>query len=81
MKKMKTLFKIDYSTRPHTITREVTKGSEWVMNGEGVATIKYDGTCCMVNSGNLYRRYTVKRNRRRPEGFIACDHLCCEGCR
>lgn len=51
MKKMRTLF--DFSVEPVKVRDEF----EWVMNGEGVATIKYDGSCCAIINGKLYRRY------------------------
>lgn len=71
MKKMKTVFVMDYSTRPQRITREVQV--QWVLDGEGVATIKVDGTSCMVRDGKLFRRYDVKKGRSIPEGFEPCE--------
>lgn len=41
----------------------------WVHKGEGVATRKYDGTCCLVRDGVLYRRYDAKHGKAPPEGF------------
>lgn len=59
MKKIPSLFKRDYeSTR--LVYNEVVEGSEWVINGEGIPTIKIDGTSCMINDGKLYKRYDVK---------------------
>lgn len=61
MKKIPTLFVRDYSRQPAIVTPEVTPGCEWVINGEGVATYKYDGTCCMVRDGKIFKRYDAKR--------------------
>lgn len=36
----------------------------WVVAGEGVATRKIDGTCCLIEGGNLYRRHEVKTDKR-----------------
>ena len=59
MKKIPSLFKRDYEgTRQ--VYDEVVPGSEWVIAGEGVATVKFDGTSCMVRDGKLYKRYDRK---------------------
>jgi hypothetical protein len=43
----------------------VTPGCEWVIDGEGTATEKVDGTCCMVREGRLYKRHERKPNKRK----------------
>lgn len=59
MKKIISLFKRDYEgTR--LVYNEVTPGAEWVINGEGVATLKIDGTCAMIRDGRLFKRYDRK---------------------
>lgn len=69
MKKIISLFKRDYEgTR--LVYDEVVEGAEWVINGEGYATRKYDGTCCMISNGKLFKRYTLKRGRTQPPEFI-----------
>lgn len=74
MKKMPTLFVRNFLDN-HTIsiTREVTPGCEWVINGEGVATRKFDGTCTMFSDGKLYKRYDAKKGKQIPEGAILCQ--------
>jgi hypothetical protein len=67
VKKIKSLFVRNYDTG--YITDEVTPGAEWVQNGEGVATRKYDGTCCLIRGGKLYKRYKCKKGKNPPEGF------------
>ena len=49
MKKMKTLF------NRHFVNHKIVgidivpaEGCEWVLKGEGVATRKLDGTCCLI---------------------------------
>lgn len=72
MKKIQSLFKRDYEgTRQ--VYDEVVEGSEWVLNGEGVATVKWDGTACMIEDNVLYKRYDVKKGRSVPDGAIACE--------
>lgn len=63
MKKTPSLFKRDYEGN-RFCTREVVEGSEWVLTGEGVATLKIDGTSCLVHDGKLYRRYDRKLNKK-----------------
>ncbi len=48
---------------------EVTPGTEWALAGEGVATRKWDGTCCLVRDGRLFKRYEVRRNGHAPSAF------------
>lgn len=67
MQKIPTLFVRDMNTR--LVTPEITHGCEWVVNGEGVATEKFDGTCCLVRNGALYRRYDARPNKALPENF------------
>ena len=69
MQKIISLFKRDYEgTR--LVYDEVVEGAEWVQRGEGVATRKWDGTCCMVTDGKLYKRYDAKKGKQPPAGFI-----------
>jgi len=73
MKKIPTLFKRIYHDASHlTTTDELTPGLEWVMEGRGVATVKYDGTCCAIKSGKFYRRYDAKKGKMPPAGAIPC---------
>lgn len=69
MKKVISLFKRDYEgTRQ--IYNEIVPGAEWVVSGEGVATIKIDGTSCFVKDGKLFKRYDAKKGKTPPDGFI-----------
>lgn len=73
MKKIPTLFKREFEN--HHVCRtlnEVTPGFEWVLRGEGVATVKIDGACCAIIDGELYKRYDAKKGKKPPEGAIAC---------
>ena len=44
MKKNKSLFARNYDT-DKLVRNEITEGSEWVANGDGIATRKFDGAC------------------------------------
>lgn len=74
MKKIPTLFKREFEG--HNIVRvlpEVIGGMEWVLNGEGVATVKYDGSCCAIINGKFYLRYDAKNGKPIPENAIKCQ--------
>ena len=74
MRKMKTLFNRTFSGNHVANTvNEVTPGCEWVLAGEGVATQKLDGTCCLVENGKLYARFDYKEGRKLPDGAIPCQ--------
>ena len=68
MKKIISLFQRNYET-DRLVRNEVVPGAEWVLAGEGVATRKWDGTCCMVRDGVLYKRYDAKKGKTPPAGF------------
>ena len=60
MKKIPSLFQRDFEGDRSKVLNTITPGTEWVIKGEGVATIKYDGTACAVIEGKLYARYDCK---------------------
>lgn len=80
MKKIKTLFErviVDHEIVD--ILPNVTKGCEWVLRGEGIATRKLDGTACMVKDGKLYARYdfyTIKGDRKKQRVLPVCAIPC-----
>lgn len=73
MKKIPTLFKRTFENHKVVgITDRVTPGFEWVLEGEGIATIKIDGSCCAIIDGEFYKRYDAKKGKKPPEGAIPC---------
>lgn len=73
MKKIPTLFKREFEG--HNIVNiypEVYTGMEWVLKGRGFATVKWDGSCCAIIKGCLYKRYDAKNGKAVPEGAIEC---------
>ena len=73
MKKIPTLFEREFANhRVVGISDKVTPGLEWVLDGEGVATVKYDGSCCAIIDGVFYKRYDAKKGKKPPEGAIPC---------
>lgn len=72
MKKIISLYQRNYDG-DRRVRDEVVPGAEWVIAGEGVATRKYDGTCCMVRGGKLFKRYDAKKGKTPPAGFEAAQ--------
>lgn len=68
MQKIISLFARNYDG-DRLVRDEVVPGAEWVLAGEGRATVKFDGTCCLVRDGKLYKRYDAKRGKPPPAGF------------
>jgi len=59
VKKTPSLFKRNYEG-DRQVRAETVEGSEWVLAAEGIATLKIDGTSCLLRDGALYRRYDRK---------------------
>lgn len=73
MKKIPTLFERVYKDHKVVdILPNVTPGMEWVLAGEGIATVKWDGSCCAIINGEFYKRFDAKKGRKIPEGAIPC---------
>ncbi len=78
MKKIKTVFRIDRDKK--LATPDIMEDAAWVLNGEGIATIKFDGTAARVHSNRLYKRYDrrpekpfAKRLKRDPNFVLSKD--------
>jgi hypothetical protein len=72
MKKIPTIFKRDPGNMSRVLN-EPNPDCDWVFNGEGVATRKYDGTCCLVKDGKLFKRRMVKKGKKPPKGYVEVD--------
>jgi hypothetical protein len=74
MKKIPTLFERVYENHKIVdILPNVTVGMEWVLDGDGVATVKWDGSCCAIINGEFYKRYDAKKGKKIPDGAIKCQ--------
>lgn len=70
MRKIPTLFKRNPDDRRHVLP-EVNEGCAWVLAGEGKATRKWDGTCCMLDEdGHWWARREVKPGKTPPPNFM-----------
>lgn len=68
MKKIISLFARNYDG-DGLVRDEIVPGAEWVVAGEGTATRKWDGTCCLIRDGKIYKRYDAKHGKTPPPGF------------
>jgi hypothetical protein len=73
MRKIPTLFLRGWADAPQFVTPVVADGCQWVINGEGVATRKYDGTCVMFDGDRWWARREVKQGKTVPAGFIGLE--------
>lgn len=72
MKKIPTLFKRVFSG--HKIIDVLPEVNPDLREAflHGVATVKFDGSCCAIINGNLYRRWDTKGKKIPPAGAIQC---------
>lgn len=74
MRKIPTLFEREFKDhKVVSIKPIVTPGMEWVLRGEGMATVKIDGACCAIIDGVFYKRYDAKHGKTPPAGAIPCQ--------
>ena len=74
MKKIPTIFERDWNGDRSRVTDTPNPAAQWVFDGEGVATRKIDGTCCMVRSNVLFKRRELRKGDSAPDGFELADH-------
>lgn len=73
MKKMPTLFLRDPDNRSRLL-RAYHPDAVWVAMGEGIATVKFDGTCVLRDAHALWWvRREVKPGKQPPPNFILVD--------
>lgn len=74
MEKIPTVFLRNEEKRS-LVTRMPNPACQWVFDGEGVPTRKYDGTSCAVLDGHMLKRYEVKRGKTAPDRFLPADEI------
>ena len=79
MEKISTLYKKDPNDLGRVIN-ELVPENNWVINGDGIATRKFDGTATAIINSELYRRYDCKIDKETgeykkliPIGAIPCQ--------
>ena len=74
MRKIPTVFERDWNGDRSRVVNQPHKDCTWVFAGEGVATRKIDGSCCIVRDGKLYKRRELRKGEKAPPLFEAADH-------
>jgi hypothetical protein len=62
MKKIPTIFERDWDNNPSLVTPTRNPECQWVFNGEGQATRKYDGVCCWYDGTQWFKRFTTQHS-------------------
>lgn len=68
MQKIPTLFLRTEDMR--NVTREVNPVCQWVLDGEGAPTRKYDGVCVMFDGTSWWARREVKPGKVTPPNYV-----------
>lgn len=74
MKKIPTMFERDWAGDKSRVLDKIHSGCEWVLDGEGTATRKIDGTSCLVRDGRIFKRRELRQGDAEPAGFELSDH-------
>ena len=69
MKKIPTIFVRNPENMKELLNKQHPECS-WVFEGEGIPTRKYDGTCCKVEDGKLFKRREIKKGKLVPNEFV-----------
>ena len=73
MKKIPTVFERQYENHKVVgITDTFTSEESKEAFEKGIATVKWDGSCCAIIYGELYKRYDAKKGKTPPDGAIPC---------
>jgi len=78
MKKIPSIFVRDWDGDRRYVLNERNPECQWVFDGEGNPTRKWDGTACKVDNGELFARYDYKKKSRDkgnkpPTGWGPCQ--------
>ncbi|MCP4540171.1 MAG: hypothetical protein GY832_23785 [Chloroflexi bacterium] len=72
MEKIACLLVRDFD-KPNTMcSDEINRECQWVVDGEGIPTIKWDGTAVMFRDGDFFKRRMVRKDKHEPKGFEVC---------
>lgn len=71
MQKIPTIFDRDWNGDRSRVVDVPHRDCGWVFAGEGIATRKLDGACCMVRDGKLFKRRELKAGQLAPADFEA----------
>lgn len=73
MKKIPTVFQREYKDNKVVGIKNVFTNERTRYAFEhGIPTVKWDGSCCAIIDGELYKRYDAKKGKTPPAGAIPC---------
>lgn len=73
MQKIPTMFVRDESQRGRPVLDAWTPECEWVRDGDGVPTVKIDGTNVKIEGGELFKRQKPKEREYDNASYVPCD--------
>lgn len=73
MKKIPTIFVRDETKSGHPVSDQVKPECQWVLDGEGIATAKLDGTNVKIENGTLLKRQKPKDRDYDDAAYVPCD--------
>ena len=70
MKKMQTVFQRNRVPNQDVKVHDVEGHTNWVIQGFGIATRKWDGQAVLVQDGKVFARYDAKNGKTPPPDFV-----------
>jgi hypothetical protein len=74
VQKIPTMFERDWAGDKSRVFPVPNPECAWVFAREGVATLKMDGTSCLVRAGRLFKRRELRPGDVRPADFEGAGH-------
>jgi hypothetical protein len=72
VKKIPTIFVRDETVKGHPVVDQVKPECQWVLDGEGIPTLKLDGTNVKVEGGQLFKRQKPKDRDYDEASYVPC---------
>lgn len=73
MKKIPTMFVRDETKPGRPVINQIKPECQWVLDGEGIATQKMDGTNVKIQSGVLYKRQKPKEGEYSEASYVQVE--------
>jgi hypothetical protein len=73
VQKIPTMFVRDETVKGHPVTNQIKPECQWVLDGEGLATMKIDGTNVKIENGQLFKRQKPKERDYDDAAYVPCD--------
>ena len=73
MIKIPTMFERDEAVKGHPVKDAIKPECQWVLDGEGIATAKLDGTNVKIANGGLLKRQKPKERDYDNASYVPCD--------